>query len=100
MQVSEYALFPTRLLAIEFPNAAGLNAELEGVFQTRPEFRDDFNMHPDALNLLALAGECPALGRLAGMFREGLQAFLRAEGARGEAQAEVVLFSNYAGAGD
>src|SRR5262245_3421383 len=99
MQVSEHALFPTRLVAVQF-DAGDLNAELERFFDTRAEFQHGFDMHPDSFNLLDLAEECPAVERLGGMFREGLRHWLRAEKVRGEVRAEVVLFSNYAGEGD
>jgi hypothetical protein len=99
VHVTEYALFPTRLLAIQFPEVAGLNRDLHGLFATRPEFRHDFNMHPDALNLLRLADVCPALAQLRRMFLDGLRRWLGAEGAACPG-VEVVLFSNYAARGD
>src|SRR5262245_35531391 len=100
MQVAEFALFPTRLLAVQFPDVAGLNEEVERLFVTREEFQAGFDMHPDALNLLALADQEPAVARLRGLFDEGLKAWLRAEGYRGEVTAEVVLFSNLAEKGE
>ncbi len=96
MQVTEYALFPTRLLAIQFPDTAELNREIEAVFATRPEFRGDFDMHPGSLNLLRLAGECPCLAVVRGMLLDGVRRWLRAAGVRGELAADVVLFSNIA----
>ena len=100
MQIAEHLLFPTRLLTIQFPDVAGLNQELYRLFATREEFRDDFNMHPDALNLLRLADTCPGIARLRGMFLDGLRRWLRAEKVRGRLTADVVLFSNLAGKGD
>jgi hypothetical protein len=100
MQVTEFALFPTRLLTIQFADVDELNRQLYSLFSTRDEFQGDFNMHPDALNLLSLAGTCPAVGRLRGMLLDGLQRWLKAEGVRGDLSAEMVLFSNYAGKGE
>jgi hypothetical protein len=100
MQTSEYALFPTRLLTIQFPDVGALNQELSDLFATRAEFRDGFDMHPDALNLLRLADTCPAIAGLRGMFLDGLRRWLRAEQVRGELGVDVVLFSNYARQGD
>jgi hypothetical protein len=100
MHVAEYALFPTRLLAIQFPDVDRLNDEVEQLFLTRREFQDDFDMHPDALNLLALADQEPAVARLRGLFLDGLKQWLRAEGFHGECSTKVVLFSNLAARGE
>jgi hypothetical protein len=100
MQVAEYALFPTRLLAIQFPGVDGLNEEVERVFATRREFGADFDMHPDALNLLCLAEQEPAIARLRELFLDGLRQWLRAEGFKEEVSADVVLFSNLAVRGE
>src|SRR5690242_9739424 len=100
MHVSEHLLFPTRLITLQFPDTEELNRELAELFRTRKEFSEDFNMHPDALNLLHLAPSCPAIGKLGEMFRVGLRRWLSAEQVRGEVSADVVLFSNYAGKGD
>jgi len=100
MQVTDYLLFPTRLLTIQYPDVDELNQQLYQLFTTREEFRGDFNMHPDALNLLALADTCPAIARLRGMFLEGLRRWLMAERIQGDLTAEVVLFPNYAGKGE
>jgi hypothetical protein len=100
MHVAEYALFPTRLLTIQLPDVAGLNRDLAALFATRQEFHDDFNMHPDAQNLLRLADTCPALAQLRRLFLEGLRRWLGAEGIEGCLGAEVVLFSNYSTRGD
>jgi hypothetical protein len=99
MQMTEHALFPTRLLTIQFPDATPLNDEIERLFAAE-EFRGDFDMHPDSLNLLSLAGRCPAIARLRSMFLDGLRAWLRGERVFGDFDAEVVLFSNYAARGD
>ncbi len=100
MQTSELALFPTRLLTLQFPDVDELNRDLLGLFATREEFRADFNMHPDALNLLGLADTCPAIARLREMFLDGLARWLRAEAVPGDLSVDVVLFSNYAKKGE
>lgn len=100
MHVREHALFPTRLLTIEFPDVADLNEQLYQLFTTRSEFSGDFAMHPDALNLLRLAVTCPAIARLRGMFLDGLARWLRAEQIEGIREADVVLFSNFARKGE
>src|SRR4051812_282996 len=99
MQVAEYALFPTRLVAVQF-DAHDVNAELESFFASRAEFAAGFDMHPDSFNLLDFAAECPAVERLAGMFQEGLRLWLRAERVRGDVEVDTVLFSNYSQAGE
>lgn len=99
MHVTEFALFPTRLVAVQF-DAADLNAELERFFATRAEFQGGFDMHPDSFNLLDFAEQCPAVARLCDVFQEGLRHWLRAEKVRGVVRVETVLFSNYSQAGD
>lgn len=98
MQIETFALFPTRLVSAQFDGTADLNAELAAFLAARAA--GDFNMHPDALNLLRLADACPAIGRLAGLFREGLQAWLRFEKGAPPCGVDVVLFSNYAHRGE
>jgi hypothetical protein len=100
MQVTEHALFPTRLLTIQFPDVDGLNEELFRILTTRDEFREGFDMHPDSLNLLKLAETCPAIARVRGMLLEGLKHWLAAERAHGEMIADVTLFCNFANRGD
>jgi hypothetical protein len=100
MHVTEFSLFPTRLLTIQFADVDGLNEELYRLFSSRDEFRDDFNMHPDTLNLLRLADSYPGIARLRGMFLGGLSRYLRGEHVHGELSADMVLFSNYARKGD
>jgi hypothetical protein len=100
MEIAEYALFPTRLLTVQFADVDGLHAELAQFFAEREEFRADFDMHPDALNLLSLADAHPAIARLREMFLAGLAHWLRAEQVHGEITTEMVLFSNYAARGD
>ena len=100
MHVSEYALFPTRLLAIEFTDVEQLNHDLYQLFATRDEFSGDFDMHPDALNLLKLAATNPSLATVRDMFLDGLRRWMKAERLSGEMTAEMVMFSNYAGKGE
>jgi hypothetical protein len=87
-------------LAIEFPDADDLNRDLADLFDTRPEFRAGFDMHPAALNLLRLADECPCVAQVREMFLDGLRRWLRAEQARGEWMVDVTVFSNLAQTGD
>src|SRR5262245_20143088 len=94
--ISEFALFPTRLLAVHFAGVEETNAELYDLFDKGEQFRDGFDMHPDSLNLLALAEAVPAIGRLREMLLEGLRQWLLAEGVKGPISADMVLFSNFA----
>ena len=100
MQISEFALFPTRLLSLHFADAEAMNAELYDLFDKGERFHDGFDMHPDSLNLLSLAESHPAVGRLRNMLLEGLRQWLRAEGVKGPLGADMVLFSNFASRGD
>jgi hypothetical protein len=100
VQIGEYALFPTRLVTIQFAGVEETNRQLAELFHKSGRFATDFDMHPDSLNLLRLAGECPALARLREMFLDGLRQWLLAEQVKGPLSADVVLFSNYAGKGD
>ena len=100
MQVSEFALFPTRLLAIQFPDADGLNDELFRLLTTGDEFATGFDMHPDALNLLRKADSCPAVARVRGLLMDGLRRWLAAEGVRGPLTADATLFCNLAARGE
>lgn len=92
MTVSEFALFPTRLLTIQFPEVASLNEELYRLLTAGEAFRDGFDMHPASLNLLTLAESSPAIARVRRMFLDGLTRFLQAEEVKGELTAEMVLF--------
>src|SRR5947209_1626481 len=100
MHAREYALFPTRLLTLQFDEVDDLNEDLHRLFSTRQEFREQFDMHPDSLNLLRLAGTNASIARLRDMFLAGLGRWLGAEGLQGEQQGEMVLFSNFAHRGD
>jgi hypothetical protein len=100
MEVTDYSLFPTRLLTIQFADTDSVNAELCGLFDSRTGFAGDFNMHPDALNLLRLADRVQAIARLRDWFVEAVKHWLTAEGVTGLAGADLVLFSNYAGRGE
>jgi hypothetical protein len=64
------------------------------------EFGQGFDMHPDSLNLLSRAADCPAIARLRCMFIEGLGHWLRAEGVRGQMDVEMVMFSSLSETGD
>src|SRR5688572_12385065 len=98
MRVEEFALFPTRLAAIQFEGVEAMNAELATFFAS--EGFAGFDMHPDSLNLLKLADRCPAIGQAAGLFRQGLLAWLGREGVRGAAGVDAVLFSSYSEKGE
>lgn len=100
MNVAEFALFPTRLLSIQFPDAESLNRDIVELFETRPEFQAGFDMHPGSLNLLRLADEYPCLARVRELFQNGLQQWLYVERIRGEWTADVTVFSNLAAAGE
>jgi hypothetical protein len=100
MQISQHALFPTRLVELQFDGVEETNRELYEFFISAERFRDGFDMHPDSLNLLAMADVCPAIARLRGLFLRGLREWLRAERVGGELAADVVLFSNFAQRGD
>lgn len=100
MDVTHHALFPTRMVEIQFTGVDDLNAELCDLFRTRSEFPAGFDMHPDALNLLRLADAVPAVGRLREMFVEGVRRWLAAEGTPPPAGVDLVLFSNYAATGE
>ena len=100
MVVTDYALFPTRLVTLQLPDAAALNDALCDLFRRRAELADDFNMHPDALNLLGLAATVPAIARLRDLFLEGLKRWLQADRVTGPEAVDLVLFSNYARQGE
>ena len=100
MNVTHHGLFATPLVTIHFPDTDELNRELCELFQTRSELASGFNMHPDALNLLRLADDVPAIARLRTMFLEGMKHWLDGEGISGLAGVDLVLFSNYAARGE
>lgn len=100
VDVAEHLLFPTRLVAIQFPDVEGLNRELLHLFEGGGGFGADFDMHPDSLNLLSLASRFPAIARVRGMFLDGLKRWLRAEQVTGPDAVEMVLFSNFAKKGE
>lgn len=100
MDVTSYALFPTRLVAVQHADTADLDADLCGLFDGPGGFADDFDMHPDSLNLLSLAATVPAVARLRDLFLAGLKQWLAAEGVAGPEGVELVLFSNVARAGE
>jgi hypothetical protein len=100
MQLSEYSLFPTRLLTIQFAQVEALNEEIYSLFTRHDEFREGFDMHPDSFNLLHLAKQHPCIDRLREMFLAGLRQWLSSERIHGELTADVVLFSNLAARGE
>lgn len=100
MEVTDYAFFPTRVVTIQFPDTAPLNADLCDLFERRPELDDRFNMHPDALNLLRLADTVPAIEQLRSMFITGVKHWLEAEGIAGPEGIDLLLFSNRMGRGE
>src|SRR5438552_259543 len=91
MHARDYALFPTRLLTLQFDDTDELNQDIYKLFTTQQEFREQFDMHPDALNLLRLAGTNASIARLRGLFLDGLGRWLGAEGLQGEHTGEMVL---------
>lgn len=100
MDVTDFALFPTRLVTIQFPDSDALNDELCQLFETRSEFAPGFRMHPDALNLLRLADDVPAIARLRAMFVDGIKRWLELERLESPDEVDLVLFSNYAARGE
>jgi hypothetical protein len=98
---TELTLFPTRVLTLEFAGAEALNAELYRFFTEYGPFQDpDFLKDGDAANLLDLADACPAVGRLKGMFLDGLRRWLAAEGVAGDYTARLYMLSNFARTGE
>lgn len=100
MEVTDYALFPTRLVTIQFPDTGPLNAELCDLLERRPELDDRFNMHPDAQNLLRLADTVPAVEQLRSMFITGAKHWLETEKIAGPQGIDLLLFSNRMGRGE
>ncbi|MFN7806644.1 MAG: putative 2OG-Fe(II) oxygenase [Planctomycetaceae bacterium] len=100
MEVTDHALFPTRVVTIEFPDTGELNAALCDLLERRPELDDRSNTHPEALNLLRLADTVPAIAQLRSMFLTGVQHWLTAEGIAGTEGVDLLLFSNRMGRGD
>lgn len=100
MDVTDFALFPTRLVTIQFPETDALNAELCELLERRPELDDRFNMHPEAMNLLRLADTVPAITELRSMFLAGAKRWLDAEGIAGAEGVDLLLFSNRLGRGE
>ena len=100
MEVTDYAFFPTRVVTIQFPDTALLNAELCDLLERRPELDDRFNMEPDAQNLLRLANTVPAIEQLRSMFITGVKQWLEAEGIAGPEGIDLLLFTNRMSPGD
>lgn len=100
MEVTDHSFFPTRVVTIQFPDTAPLNTSLCNLFERRPELDDRFNMDPDALNLLRLAGTEPAIEHLRSMFITGVEHWLDAEGIAEAEGLDLLLFSNRSGRGE
>jgi hypothetical protein len=100
VDVTEYNLFPTRLLTIQFSDVDDLNEDLVRLFRSHAGLRDDFDMHPDSLNLLRLAEQHPSIAWLRALFLDGLARWLQAERVHGNLAVDVVLFSNQAARGE
>ncbi|MBY0227829.1 MAG: 2OG-Fe(II) oxygenase family protein [Gemmataceae bacterium] len=98
MRVSEFALFPTRLLSIQFDGVEAMNAGLAALFAGEA-FAGGFDMHPDSFNLLDKAGEWPVVREAAALFRQGLEQWLAREGLK-PAGADAVLFTSLSERGD
>lgn len=100
MEVTDHTFFPTRVVTIEFPDTAPLNAELCDLFERRPELDDRFNMQPEAQNLVRLSDTVPAIAQLRSMFITGVKRWLDAEGIAGPEGIDLLLFSNRLGRGE
>jgi hypothetical protein len=100
MEVTDYAFFPTRVVTIQFPDTGPLNAALCDLLEHQPELDDRSNTHPDALNLLRLAGAVPAIDQLRSMFIAGVKRWFDAEGIAGPEGIDLLLFSNRMGRGE
>jgi hypothetical protein len=100
MEVTDYAFFPTRVVTIQFPDTGPLNAELCDLFERQPELDDRSNTHPDAVNLLRLAGAVPAIEQLRSMFVAGVKQWFEAEGIARPEGIDLLLFSNRTGRGE
>src|SRR5262245_21401901 len=100
LEVREFSLFPTKLLALRFPDVDRLNHDLERLFDG-PDLRGGhFDMHPRPANLLRLAEVHPCLDLVRRMFLDGLGRWLKSEGLAGDYDVSVTLFSNIARRGD
>jgi len=100
MEVSDYALFPTRVVTIQFPDTTVLDTELCSFLEQHPEFDDRSNTDADALNLLRLAETVPAIKQLRSMFIDGVEHWLKAERIRGPEGIDLLLFCNRMGPGE
>jgi hypothetical protein len=84
------------MLSIEHTDVDGLNHDLAQLFAGKEFGSGDFNMHPEAFNLLDLDGKHPCVGRLRRLFLDGLTCWLRAEQVTGDVTVDVILFPNLA----
>jgi hypothetical protein len=93
MRVESFPLFPTRLVTVQFDGTSVMDEEICRFLAAKAA--GDFDMHPDSLNLLKMADQCPAIARAGELLKQGLAAWLKAEGIAGPTAADVVLFSSY-----
>jgi hypothetical protein len=100
MEVTDQVVFPTRVVTLQFPDTARLDAELCDLMERRPELDDRSNTQLEALNLLRLADTVPAIDQLRSMFLTGARRWLEAEGIAGTEGVDLLLFSNRMGRGD
>lgn len=100
MEVTDYALFPTRVVTIQFPDTAPLDRELCNLLEQRPELDDRSNTDADALNLLRLADTVPAIKQLRSMFIMGVEHWLKVERIIGPEGIDLLLFCNRMGPGE
>src|SRR5262245_50112808 len=98
---TSWELFPTRVLSLDFAGSDRLHDQIYHFFSTHAAFQhEDYLKHGDAINLLDLEGDCPALGRMREMFIHGLKSWLAAEQVTGDYAAELFMFSNFARPGE
>jgi hypothetical protein len=99
--VSEFNLFPTKVVSIQFRDTDDLNQELYQLFETSPVFRGDaYNTVSDHANLVHLEKQHACIARLREMFVEGLQQWLRSEQIDRPFDAELHMFPNLSRQGD
>ena len=97
MTVTEFDLFPTKVLSLQFPDVEDLNRELYEHFGRDAGYQTtEYFTTADYTNLLDLAPTHPCLGRLHEMFLGGLAQWLRAAGPAGEYAVRTLMFANYA----
>ena len=97
MRVTEYNLFPTKLLSLQFPDVDDFN---QGLYDTFTRIEDhqkpEYFANADHTNLLDLAPAHPCIGRVHEMFLEGLEMWLQSAALIGEYDVSTLMFANYA----